>query len=52
MREALRASPTCVLVLGRSDSWFIMERGSEPLGPVEQSRQLYESVPRSIRMVP
>jgi hypothetical protein len=30
MRKALRASPACVRVLGRSVSWFIAKRVSHP----------------------
>jgi hypothetical protein len=52
MHEALRASPARVRVQGRSDSWFIMERGSEPSVVVQRNWQLYESVPGSMRMVP
>jgi hypothetical protein len=52
MREELRASPTHVRVLGRYDSWFIAKRGSKPSGPVKRSRQLYQSVPGSMRMIP
>jgi hypothetical protein len=52
MREALRVSLACVRVLGRSDSWFITKRDNEASGLIERSRQLYESVPGSMRMVP
>jgi hypothetical protein len=51
MRKALRASPARVRVLGESNSWFIVKRGSEPSIPIEWDRQLYESVPRCTRMV-
>jgi hypothetical protein len=50
-REALRASPARVRVIGGSDSWFIMERGSESSVPVKRDWQLYESAPRSMRTV-
>jgi hypothetical protein len=52
MRGVLGASPAHAQVLGMSDSWFTVERDSEPSGPVKQSQQLYESVPGSMRMVP
>jgi hypothetical protein len=52
MREALRTSPACVRVLGRSDSWFIAKRDSEPSGPVKRSPQLYEFVLESMRTSP
>jgi hypothetical protein len=51
-REALRVSPARVQVLGRSNSWFIMERGGELSVPIKCNQQLYESVPESIRTVP
>jgi hypothetical protein len=51
MHEALRVSPARVWVLRRSDSWFIADRGSEPLVPIEQSWQIYELVPRSMRTI-
>jgi hypothetical protein len=34
-----------------SESWYIAERGNEPLDLVEWGWQLYESKPRSMRMV-
>jgi hypothetical protein len=49
---ALRASPARARILGESDSWFIVERGSEPLVSVEQNWQLYESVPGGMTTVP
>jgi hypothetical protein len=52
MREARRASLACVRVLWMCYSWFIMERGNRPSSPVERSWQLYDSVPRIMRMVP
>jgi hypothetical protein len=52
MHEALRVSPARVRVLGRSDSRFTTERGTEPSSPVEWSQQLYESMPGSMRTVP
>jgi hypothetical protein len=52
MHEALSASPARVRFLGRSASWFITKRDSEPSGPVKRSQQLYESMPGSLRMVP
>jgi hypothetical protein len=51
-REALRVSPARVQVLGRSNSWFIMERGDDLSVLIKCNQQLYESVPESIRMVP
>lgn len=38
MRGALRVSPARVRVLGRSNSRFNAERGSEPSVPVERSQ--------------
>jgi hypothetical protein len=52
MREALRASLARVRVIEKSDSWFIVKRGSKASGPVERSRQIYEWVPGSMRTVP
>jgi hypothetical protein len=52
MRGALRASPARVRVLRRSNSWFIVERGSYPSDLVKQSHKLYESVLVSMRTVP
>jgi hypothetical protein len=52
MCKALRASLARVRVLGRSYSWFIVEKGNKSSGPIEWSQQRYESVPRSMRTVP
>jgi hypothetical protein len=51
MYGALRALIDRVRVLGESDSWFIIERGSEPSVSIEQNQQLYELAPKTMRIV-